>query len=82
MALSGGEQTLHALAGELIRDGVLPCEVERALWAGSGDGSDCALCKAAVLPQQIEYEVEDRSGRTYRFHVRCHALWLLALTDR
>lgn len=81
MTLTAKEMELHAMARELIGSGTLPREVKRALWAGSGSGSACALCQLPVLPEQVEYEVQDRSERSFGFHVRCHALWLLALTD-
>lgn len=82
MALNPEEMQLYAIAQKLIGAGKLPRHVARAVWAGSGNGSPCALCPDPVLPDQVEYEVEDRSGGTFIFHVRCHALWLLALTER
>src|SRR5262249_12570807 len=44
-------------------------------FTGSGTGQICEGCDSAILPEDMEYAVEARDRRTFRFHVRCVLLW-------
>jgi hypothetical protein len=44
-------------------------------FAGFGTGEICEGCDAPILSGEMEYEVEGRDRRTFRFHVRCVLLW-------
>ena len=80
--LTQDELALLRLAKELIGTGWLPHESTRALWAGAGTGRVCALCYEPVVSEEIEYQIVERGGRRFQFHMRCHDVWQLALSDR
>jgi hypothetical protein len=82
MPLTQGECALHTLAKKRIGTGELPREVERSIWAGPGSDSLCDLCNKPVGPPQIEYEIKDLGGRSFRFHISCHEIWRAALCSR
>jgi hypothetical protein len=47
-------------------------------WAGSGTGATCNFCGSPIQAHEIEYEIElspPLTGRTLRFHFRCHQAW-------
>jgi hypothetical protein len=81
MPLTQDERALLRLAKELIGTGRLPHE-SRSICAGAGTGRVCALCNEPVVSEEIEYEIEEPGGRSFQFHMRCHAVWQLALSDR
>jgi hypothetical protein len=81
MPLTQDEKALHTLARERIETGELPRDVGKSIWAGDGKGDTCVLCNRPVVAKQIEFEVEDPGGRSFRFHMRCHAIWQLALSS-
>ena len=65
-------------AAEKIREklaaGRLP-EVGGITFTGFGTGQICEGCDTPILPEEMEYMVEARDRRTFRFHVRCVLLW-------
>jgi hypothetical protein len=75
MPVAQDDRALHTLAKERIGTGELPREVERSILAGPGNESLCDLCNKPVDSPQIEYEVKDFRGRSFRFHIRCHEIW-------
>ncbi len=81
MPLTQHELELKKTALDLIRRQLLPAEVPRFVWAGPGTGEPCSLCARVVDPLDMEYEfkapVGDGTESTFRFHLRCHALWQL-----
>ncbi len=79
MPLTQDERALYARALERIRAGELPDELPKSVWAGMGGGEPCALCGRHVDSNDVEYEVLDSADRVFLFHLRCHALWQLAL---
>lgn len=74
----GHELELKRRALERIRQGVLPAEIPKTIWAGPGTGMPCSLCDRPVGPAEMEYEIDGRSKggtqSTLRFHLQCHAL--------
>jgi len=44
-------------------------------FAGFGTGQRCDGGDTPILLEEMEYEVEARDRRTFRFHVRCVLLW-------
>ena len=54
--------------------GILPHAPMARMSVGGGRGESCDGCEGAILPTQVEYEL-DVSGRTLRFHRECAALW-------
>ena len=82
MPLTEDEKALCALARERIDNGSLPRTVPGSVWAGSGTGATCSLCEFAIEPSQVGYEFTGDDAVTYHFHMRCHAIWQLAASDR
>ena len=58
-----------------ILAGRLPLEPQHKMYAGQGDGHECAGCCEAIDQSQVEYEATLVDGRTYRLHLGCAALW-------
>lgn len=81
MPLTLDERALHTLAKERISTGALPRAVGESIWAGPGTGRVCVLCNKPIGSEQIEYEIQQLGGPSFRFHIRCHAIWQLALSD-
>lgn len=78
MPLTEKENELRLRARALIERGVLPDNFPAQTWGGYGAGKPCSLCGQAIQQDDVEYEVEDRSGETpslYQFHFMCHAAW-------
>jgi hypothetical protein len=73
-----GDIDLRTRVRELIQRGWLPRRQTGEIAAGYGSGAQCAACEEPIKAEQVEYEVEDQrnSGRL-RFHLACHAVWLL-----
>ncbi len=85
MPFTQHELELRKLATDRIATRVLPGEIPEHLWAGQGNGLPCSLCDQPIRSEEIEYEFESPvtgAERTYRFHLRCHAMWQLALSGR
>jgi len=65
-------------AAEKIREkraaGTLP-DAGAIAFTGFGTGQICDGCDTPILPAEMEYAVEARDRRTFRFHVRCVLLW-------
>jgi len=40
------------------------------------------LCATVIDTQQYEYELAGYGGARFRFHMRCHAIWQLAVSER
>ena len=64
-----------------VDEGELPCDRPPKLWVSFGSGEPCAACDNAISPAQGMNEVEWEET-TYRFHIRCHALWVGELIYR
>lgn len=73
------ESELRLEARRRVAGGRLPCEPQRYLWAGAGDGQLCSLCDRPIHHQQVEYEVQFGNSPqiVYRFHRICHQAWEL-----
>jgi hypothetical protein len=71
------QQDLRGLARSRIGAGQLPPCVEVILLGSTGSGIPCALCDAPIAIHEVEYEVQvaSRRGSSWRFHIRCHAVW-------
>ena len=82
MPLSDQEKALFTRAREYIAIGRLPSGVPKSLGAGPGTGETCSLCGVIIETEQVEYEITEWGGMTFRFHLRCHAIWQLAVADR
>jgi hypothetical protein len=82
MPLSDPEIALFTRAREYIAIGQLPSGVPKSLGAGRGTGQTCCLCGLVIEPSQVEYEITEWGGKMFRFHLRCHAIWQLAVADR
>jgi hypothetical protein len=76
------ESLLREKAREVIETGTLPNRRPDRTWAGRGVGAECAICRAPVTRDEIEYEIEfarngDDSGLdSYHVHVRCLEAWV------
>jgi hypothetical protein len=81
MQLTTQEERLFARARERITSGFLPRTVPASVGAGWGSGETCRLCDSAIEPKQVEYELAQHGSATFRFHMRCHAIWHLAADD-
>ena len=58
-----------------LATGVLPARGPVEVRLGHGQGKPCSACEGRILHSQPEYEVEDRTGFTVRFHLGCFGLW-------
>jgi hypothetical protein len=68
-----------ALAEQRIRSGELPASLPSNIWAGHGDGHDCAVCDQIIssAERQYEFTLPTTGGRThYRLHFSCHQAWI------
>lgn len=77
MPLTKHESELRKRARVLIAEGRLPVGQSGRCWGGSGSRKVCSLCGEPVSREEVEFEIEDSSGASYRFHFRCHAAWQL-----
>jgi hypothetical protein len=82
MPLTDREKVLFALARQYISQGRLPDAVPSAVAAGSGTREACSLCGSTIEPDDIEYEFDVGGEVRCFFHLRCHAIWVLATQDR
>ena len=80
MPFTQDERVLYARALERVRTGELPGELPKSVWTGNGAGDSCALCGKELRSNDVEYEFQDSLQRTFLFHLRCHAIWELAVT--
>ena len=68
-------------AAEKIREkltaGTLPTlrDAGGITFAGFGAGQICDGCDIPILSEEMEYAIEARDRRTFRFRVRCVLLW-------
>jgi len=75
-------------AAEKIREkltgGTLPTlrDAGGITFVGFGTGQICDGCDTPILPAEMEYAVESRERRTFRFHVRCVLLWQMYGSQR
>lgn len=72
---------LRRMADAKLQDGRLPSSPPEVVLAGPGSGSTCALCAQVITSEDVEYECEQSSGQIC-LHVRCHAIWQLAVSAR
>lgn len=79
MPLTQDERALYSSAQKGVELGTLPRVAPRFIWAGRGSGGPCSLCAKPLEAGEIEYEVQDGPDQAFRFHLRCHAIWQLAL---
>jgi hypothetical protein len=76
-----GECTLRESARAAIQAGKLPNRNPDRIWGGRGTGAVCAICRAPVKGDEMEFEIEFyQNGETsspvaHRVHVRCFAAW-------
>jgi hypothetical protein len=71
------ESDLHIVGKvrEKLRAGALSRADPVKIWAGYGRAERCAACDAAILPEQVEYEIDRIDGPTVHFHAECYAIW-------
>lgn len=80
-SLMSDERTLREKAREVIQAGKLPNRRHDRMWGGPGVGADCAICRAPVKPDEVEFEIEfardgDDPGRDkYHVHIPCFSAW-------
>ena len=80
MPLNQEERALHTLAITRIGTGEMPGVEPQCLWGGKGAGDPCALCGKHIKESEMEYEIQDGGERIFHLHLRCHAIWQLALS--
>ncbi len=71
-------EALRTRARERMRQGKLPHHKAARTWGGLGSGLPCALCDAAILSNEPEFELQlDLSdpSQSVRFHRLCHSIW-------
>jgi hypothetical protein len=61
---------------QMLETGDLPCEEPEKTWAGNGGGDHCAACGEAIRRDEVEFEVDLKSGWTLRLHRGCHDIWI------
>src|SRR5215475_11876562 len=52
---------------ERVERGLLPSAPATKMFGGYGTGQPCSGCDVLIDASQVEYEFEDRGGRTIRF---------------
>ncbi len=71
-------EALRIRARERIRQGRLPRGKPARTWGGLGSGLPCALCDAAILGSEPEFELQldlSAPAESVRLHRECHAVW-------
>jgi len=68
---------LTSEAAARIRDGSLPNEVPRTIFAGPGRRQNCALCDHAIEQGELTYQIASSQGEEVplHFHVSCFRAW-------
>jgi hypothetical protein len=61
---------------KLRETGHIPCDEAEKTWAGNGQARPCSGCGVPIQKNEVEYEVDLRSGVTLRLHRRCHIIWM------
>ena len=79
--MSSSEVSLAEQIRRRVDAGELPRDRPPKLWVTFGSGEPCAACDETLSPAQGMNEVE-WDETTYRFHIRCHALWVGELIYR
>ena len=64
-------------AAARIRDGSLPHDLPRTIFAGPGRRQGCALCDHAIEPGELTYQIASRGEEEapLHFHVSCFRAW-------
>jgi hypothetical protein len=70
------DTAIRARIRTMLETGALPCEEPGKTWAGRGAGTHCSACAETIRAQDIEFEVDLRSGSPIRLHRRCYEIWL------
>lgn len=71
-------QALRTRAEERLRQGRLPRVKAVRTWGGLGSGLPCALCDAAILSSEPEFELQldlAPTAPTVKLHRACHSIW-------
>ena len=69
---------LIEVARQRIAETTLPAAPPKLVLGGDSQGTDCALCRAAIAPRTPEIEI-DCGGATYVFHPACYSAWSSAI---
>lgn len=67
---------------ERVDRGLLPSAPATKMFGGQGTGQRCAGCDLPIAPSEMEYEIDDVSGRTIYFDSVCSFLWMAELRRR
>jgi hypothetical protein len=65
----------HQRILEAIDSGRLRLDPPQKMYAGHGDGTECAGCGEVIDRQQVEWEATYPNGQAYRLHVGCAGVW-------
>ncbi len=71
-------EALRNRARERVRQGRLPRSKAARTWGGLGSGLPCALCDAAILSSEPEFELQldlSDTSQSVRLHRQCHSIW-------
>jgi hypothetical protein len=60
---------------DAIDSGHLRLDPPKKMYAGYGDGRECAGCGEVIDNKQVEWEATYEDGRAYRLHLGCAGLW-------
>jgi hypothetical protein len=60
---------------EAIVAGRLRLEAPQKMYAGYGEGRECAGCGDVIDKTQVEWEAIYQDGQAYRLHLGCAGLW-------
>jgi hypothetical protein len=86
MSGAGGIATTPEVITQRIRDrldaGALVRMGPMKMWGGLGKRDACDACGEPILTNEVEYEFVVEKGVSYRFHIKCAALWQAELTRR
>ena len=68
---------IRARVHQKFADGSLPRTMPVAPRARDGRVDSCSGCDDLIIRMQTEYAFDDpKTGRTFRFHAGCYALWV------
>ena len=66
-------QNIRTQVRRWLTEGSLP-SADNTVWAGSGRGFACAVCRAPILVTDVEYEVRAPAAHL-RAHLVCYNVW-------
>jgi len=69
------DERLRTQVLSAVAQGLLPADLPKKTWGGSGSGNACAVCGKPISTEEIETEFENGGSHAYHLHIHCFAAW-------